>query len=83
MIADEGWPPATTVSESFRTLAEHGALTLETAQRLGLAVGLRNVVAHGYERLDMGKLHDAARHGPTDLEAFAREIAAWVTSRAT
>lgn len=82
VIADEGWPPAASVAESFLRLAEHGVVSPETARRLGLAVGLRNVVAHGYERLDLVKLHDAALHGPADLESFAREVAAWVASRA-
>lgn len=42
----------------------------ELAARLERAAGFRNVVAHAYERLDMARVHRAAREGPEDLRAF-------------
>jgi uncharacterized protein YutE (UPF0331/DUF86 family) len=45
------------------------------------AVGLRNIVAHGYSGVDPAKIHAAARTGLPDLERFASEVGAWVQSR--
>ena len=45
------------------------------------AVGLRNVVAHGYAGIDPASVHAAATAGVADLNAFATEVAAWMTGR--
>jgi uncharacterized protein YutE (UPF0331/DUF86 family) len=81
VISDEGWPPATTLAESFKRLAEHGATSAATAASMGDAAGLRNVVAHGYAGVDPAKVHAAATRGIAEFEAFAREIAGWVAGR--
>jgi uncharacterized protein YutE (UPF0331/DUF86 family) len=79
IIADSGWPGARTLAEAFTRLHEHGVLTQETSAALGRAAGLRNVVAHGYAAVDVGLVHAAAMQGVSDLDAFAREIAAWLS----
>ena len=38
--------------------------------------GLRNVVAHEYDKLDLRRVHLAATQGPADLRAFLRALAA-------
>lgn len=78
LIADGGWVPADSAAESFRRLAEHGVIAADLAVTLGRAVGLRNVVAHGYERIDHEIVHRASTTGLADLDRFAREVAAWV-----
>lgn len=78
VIADEGWPAAQTLGGAFARLHERGVLTLHTADRLRRAVGLRNVVAHGYTNVDPALVHAAATAGLADLEAFAREVAQWM-----
>ncbi len=65
----------TTHAEAFRRLAEAGALTEDLAARLARAAGFRNVVAHAYDRLDMARVHRAARDGPADLRAFLAAMA--------
>lgn len=82
LIADEGWTAATTMSSSFARLAEHGVIDQELARRLGKAVGLRNVVAHGYAGVDPVRLFEAASTGVDDLDAYARAVASWVRTRA-
>lgn len=77
LIADAGWPPARSLAEGFSRLEEHGVLTPKTAEALRLAVGLRNVVAHGYARLDVPRAFAAASAGTADLELFAQEVSAW------
>jgi uncharacterized protein YutE (UPF0331/DUF86 family) len=82
VIAAEAFRPAASLAESFTRLAEEGVVSRETAEQLARAVGLRNVVAHAYHRLDVAAVHAAATEGLGDLEAFAREIAAWTSARA-
>jgi uncharacterized protein YutE (UPF0331/DUF86 family) len=77
LVADEGWAAAPSLAAGFQRLAEHGVLRAETAVALGRAVGLRNVVAHGYGAIDVGLVHAAATRGLVDLDAFAREVATW------
>jgi uncharacterized protein YutE (UPF0331/DUF86 family) len=78
IIADEGWPPATTLAEAFHRLVEHDVIERVTGDALGKAAAFRNVVAHGYGRLVTDLLFAAATDGVRDLERFAREVAAWV-----
>lgn len=78
LIADEGWPAASTLAQGFERLHEHGILTRATADALGRAVGLRNVVAHGYAGIDAAMVFAAGTEGVRDLEAFAHELGAWL-----
>lgn len=81
VISDESLPPAPTLADSFRRLQDANILSSETAASLQRAVGLRNVVAHGYAAVDVASLHAASHGGVVDLEQFAQEISAWMNSR--
>jgi uncharacterized protein YutE (UPF0331/DUF86 family) len=81
IIADEGWPPATTLASAFASLRDHGVVRRETANALSRAAGLRNVVAHGYGGIDVTRLFAGATEGLRDLEAFRAEVAGWVRER--
>ena len=81
LIADEGWEPAMTLAESFRRLSDRGVIGTTTAAALGEAVGLRNIVAHGYASADPNSIFAAATNGLADLEQFAREVGRWLTHR--
>ncbi|HUE97345.1 MAG TPA: DUF86 domain-containing protein [Longimicrobiaceae bacterium] len=59
-----------TYADAFRRLADAGRLDPALASRLERAAGFRNVIVHAYERLDMTRVHRAAREGPEDLRAF-------------
>ena len=83
IIADEGWRPASTLSESFERLAENGVIAKVTAAAMGRAAGLRNVVARGYAAVDVASVYAAASSGVGDLEAFAAEVAHWLHTRTT
>jgi uncharacterized protein YutE (UPF0331/DUF86 family) len=78
IIADCGWPTARTLAESFARLHERGVIRRETSDALGRAAGLRNVVAHGYAGVDVDLVHAAATSGVHDIDAFAREVSAWI-----
>jgi uncharacterized protein YutE (UPF0331/DUF86 family) len=81
LIADEHWPAAKNLAEGFSRLEEQGVLPSPVAQALRKAVGLRNIVAHGYAGIDPAAVHAAASRGLADLEAFARAVATWAASR--
>jgi uncharacterized protein YutE (UPF0331/DUF86 family) len=83
IIADEEWVPAKSIAESFGRIEEHGVIGAATADGLRRAVGLRNVVAHGYGHVDATMVFAAATTGLSELERFAREVAAWVRTRTT
>lgn len=81
IIADEGWPPAATLAEGFVRLRDEGVIDGAVARSMGQAVGLRNIVAHGYAGVDPTLVYDAATRGLADLEAFEKQVAAWVLAR--
>lgn len=81
LISDEGWPSAANLASSFNRLRDEGVIAASTAAALCRAVGLRNVVAHGYAGINPAMVHAAATRGVADLDAFAREVAAWLAQR--
>lgn len=83
IIADEGWTMASSLAESIERLHEHGVLSRPTADALRNATGLRNVVVHAYDSIDVTLLHAGATRGVADLDAFAREVTTWLRSRMT
>jgi uncharacterized protein YutE (UPF0331/DUF86 family) len=78
IVSDEGWTPAGSLGAAFERLAAHGVISGGSAKALRRAVGLRNVVAHGYAGIDVAAVHGAARVGVADLDTFAREVTAWL-----
>lgn len=80
LITEKSWEPAATARESFERLEERGVISKETVQALRRAVGLRNIVAHGYSGVDPAMIHAAAQTGLPDLERFASEVSLWLES---
>jgi uncharacterized protein YutE (UPF0331/DUF86 family) len=64
----------TSYGDAFRRLADAGVLDGGLAARLTRAAGFRNVVAHAYDRLDMVRVHRAAREGPADFRMFLAAV---------
>lgn len=81
LIADEGWPTAASLGGAFERLREQGVISAPVGEALARAVGLRNVIAHGYAGVRPEAIHIAATAGLDDLETFAREVAAWTRER--
>jgi len=80
LIADEGWPAARSMAETFARLHEKGILSESTSDSLQQAVGLRNVVAHGYAGIDVASCHRAATTGLAHWTAFSQELARWLAA---
>jgi uncharacterized protein YutE (UPF0331/DUF86 family) len=76
--AELGLGAPQTYADAFTRLAAGGRLPVDLATKLTRAAGFRNLVAHGYESLDMARVHDAATHGPADLRRFMAEAGKWL-----
>ena len=83
VIADEGWPAAATLAESFVRLHEHHVISAETLAGIRPAARLRNILTHMYSGVDPAKVHLAATRGLVELERFAEEVSAWVRERSS
>jgi uncharacterized protein YutE (UPF0331/DUF86 family) len=71
LIAEQAWTPPDTARGAFESLAAHGYLTPELAQRLGRAAGMRNILVHEYVLVDRQILAASVRSALVDLRAFA------------
>jgi uncharacterized protein YutE (UPF0331/DUF86 family) len=58
----------------FPLLARENILTKGLSEKLGEAVGLRNVLVHMYLEVDLDILAESANVGLNDLREFARDI---------
>lgn len=75
--ADAEQPTATTYQQAFAHLATSGRLDQAFASKLMGWAGLRNVLAHQYASIDLGRVA-AALHGELDdLDRFAAIATAW------
>ncbi len=81
VIADEGWPAAATLAESFVRLHEHQVISAKTLAGVRPAARLRNILTHMYSGVDPARVHLAATAGLAELERFAEEVGAWVRER--
>jgi uncharacterized protein YutE (UPF0331/DUF86 family) len=78
VVAAEGWTPPQSARASFLSLAAHGRLSLDLAQRLALAASLRNVLVHGYAIVDVERIAKVVRDDLGDLRLFAAAAAQWL-----
>lgn len=60
--------------ELFPLLAKEAIITEDLSEKLGKAVGLRNVLVHMYLDVDLGILANSASVGLNDLRDFAKAI---------
>lgn len=79
VIASEGLRPATSFSDSFRSLKEAGWLTSEVASPLQDAARFRNLLVHQYAVVDDRRVLASIRSPLVDLEAFATAVASRTT----
>lgn len=75
VVASEGWTPPESGRGAFASLAAHGRLSPDLAQRLGNAAALRNLLVHDYVAIDLELLARVVRDDLDDLREFARAVA--------
>ena len=74
VVADEGLPIPPTYRAGFESLREAGWLADDLAGRLAGWAGLRDIIAHGYLKIDFNRIH-AALHERNDLRDFVATMA--------
>jgi uncharacterized protein YutE (UPF0331/DUF86 family) len=74
-LADSGRDVPSGYRELFLALAEHGVLDRSLAERLAVASGFRNLVAHRYGSLDANRIHEIASSDLDDLLTFCQVLA--------
>jgi uncharacterized protein YutE (UPF0331/DUF86 family) len=74
IIAAVGLGTPQTREEILRILGRAGVVPPELAERLGLALKMRNVLVHGYLEVIMGQVYQALQQDLGDLEAFCQAI---------
>lgn len=74
-LAEEGRQVPSLYREVFAVLADRSVLDPQLAQRLGSAVGLRNLIAHRYGVLDWQRIHAIASSDLDDLLQFCAAMA--------
>ena len=74
IVAAEKLGQAETSGSLFQLLAKHKIIPNELAQKLEMAVGLRNIIVHEYTQIDYQLAYSNLEEKLTDLENFARNI---------
>lgn len=62
--------------ELFTLLANHGWLDPKRAETLTAMAGFRNILVHGYQRVDLAVLHDILDNHLNDLLGYVGSIRA-------
>jgi uncharacterized protein YutE (UPF0331/DUF86 family) len=76
LCASEGWGPPATNAEALRLLGRHGVIPPELGDSLARAVGLRNVLVHGYADVD-DDLVVAQLDRVGEIERFVASVSHW------
>jgi len=74
LLATGRLPLPSSSAEAFRNLATEGILPQPLAERMAMAVGLRNPAVHEYSRLDWEQIHDYLPRALADLREFAASV---------
>lgn len=74
VIAYKKFRKPTTLSDAFYILQEEGALSHEEVQLLVGLTGFRNIIAHGYERIDYDVVYAVLHDELKGIEHFATRI---------
>lgn len=65
-----------TYADTFLQAGQQGWISMELAQRLVPAAGLRNLLVHDYEAIDPGRVYDAMAIALANLDALLGQLAA-------
>lgn len=75
IVADEGWGIPGTTGELFDPLASHRVITRSSAKKLRKQVGFRNLIVHGYDKIDLARVHTSLPERRTVVTHFLKAVA--------
>jgi uncharacterized protein YutE (UPF0331/DUF86 family) len=74
-VAEENWGPPDDAASTFLILADRRAIDRDLAEEMSSAVGLRNLIAHGYSLVDHSKIQREYKAGIAGLRRFLAAVA--------
>lgn len=74
-VVDEGWEAPDDAASTFLALADRRAIDRDLAEKMGGAVGLRNLIVHGYNFVDHAKIQREYQAGVANLRRFLAAVA--------
>lgn len=78
VISSEGLPVPDSFAEVFDVLADAGHLSRELSEQLRGMAGFRNLLVHGYARIDDARVRTILRTRLDDFDRFRAALAAHV-----
>ncbi|HAG09286.1 MAG TPA: hypothetical protein DCK87_06990 [Desulfotomaculum sp.] len=61
-------------AESFTLLSEHKIIDSSLAVSLGRMIGFRNLLVHGYNKIDNKKMLQIMRHNLNDVKSYLKAV---------
>jgi len=74
-VVDEGWDAPEDAGSTFVILADRRAIDRDVAEDMRGAVGLRNLIAHGYSLIDHARVQREYKKGVASLRRFLAAVA--------
>lgn len=74
IIANASLSKAETARDAFEVLGKSKIISQKTAQNMGKAGNFRNLVVHGYGKVDFSRIFYDYKKDLEDLRQFAKEI---------
>ena len=76
IIIKEGYPKPSTYSDSIYKLGEYGIIPKEFSNKFVYVAGIRNFLAHDYQKNTIPELEKFLKYGLTDLKIFVKAVEA-------
>jgi uncharacterized protein YutE (UPF0331/DUF86 family) len=76
MIIKEGYPKPSSYSDSIYKLGEYGLVPKEFAHKFVYIAGIRNFLAHDYQKNTVPELEKFLKYGLKDLRNFIKVVEA-------
>ncbi|MBT8369404.1 MAG: DUF86 domain-containing protein [Deltaproteobacteria bacterium] len=74
IISEEGLGVPGSASEMFYLLEDNGYLNLQLTEKMIKAVGLRNLIVHEYDKIDLKRLFEIVLKDTKDINNFVASI---------
>ncbi len=74
MLIKKGYPKPSSYSDSIFKLGEYGLIPKEFASRFVYIAGIRNFLAHDYQKNTVTELEKFLKYGLKDLSKFIRTV---------
>ncbi len=78
IISGLGLPKPDTARDGIEMLGKNGILPLEFSLKISKMAGLRNILVHGYARIDISETYNHLQKKLDDFSQFAKLIATWI-----